>query len=542
MESFLEEHAALVRGHCLEFEGADYTIRYGGERVLRADVLNLDASVPAATLIADLTKPNDLPSAEFDCILCTFVLHEIFDLDKAVSELYRTLRPGGSMLIGVPHVSMCEPRYHELWRFTVQGLTELLEGFCGKGNVAVRAYGNSLTAAGQIRGLVAEEFTRAELEQHDPRFAVLICARVTKPQTDVAVAQPIEGASESVSPRTGATGNARERPRSSPHGVILLYHRVADAPSDPYLLCVSQRRFGEHMEVLRKLGHPMLVGDLCEGLRQRKLPARALAVTFDDGYADNLLHARPLLERHEIPATFYATAGYIGTRREFWWDEVERTLFAAGRLPASLRLELAGKTYDWPLGDSAQYSEALAERHRGWNVLDERDPTPRHRLCRLLGDFLRPLPDGERQEALAQLRAQAGTSAEARPSHRALDDAELAELASSPLFEIGGHSMSHAQLSARPEEEQRREIRESKARLESILQKPLRTFAYPYGGHVDYNAASVALVREAGFLGACSNFPGSVTETSPVFELPRVMVMDWDPDELVSRLRPFLEP
>jgi len=134
----------------------------------------------AATLVADLTKPNDLPSDRFDCILCTFVLHEIFDLEKALSELYRVLKPGAVMLITVPHVSMCEPRYHELWRFTVEGLTQLVTGTFGD-NVSIRAYGSSLTGAGQLRGLVADEFTRSELDHHDPRFAVLIGARVTKP-------------------------------------------------------------------------------------------------------------------------------------------------------------------------------------------------------------------------------------------------------------------------------------------------------------------------------------------------------------------------
>ena len=85
------------------------------------------------------------------------------------------------MLIAVPQVSMCDPGFHELWRFTAEGLAFMLAKAFGTGNVTVRAYGNSLTAAGEIRGLVAHEFSQATLEYHDPRFAIEVCARAYKP-------------------------------------------------------------------------------------------------------------------------------------------------------------------------------------------------------------------------------------------------------------------------------------------------------------------------------------------------------------------------
>lgn len=180
LEEFLHEFASDIRGHCLEFQDPAYTPRFGGSAVTGLDILHIDDSNPRATIVADLTKPNNIPSDHFDCIVCTHVLHIIFELDKVVSELHRILKPGGVLLVAVPHVSMCDPGYHELWRFTAEGLSSVLAEAFGGENVTVRAYGNSLTAAGQIRGLVVHEFTEAELHVHDSRFAVEVCARAVK--------------------------------------------------------------------------------------------------------------------------------------------------------------------------------------------------------------------------------------------------------------------------------------------------------------------------------------------------------------------------
>lgn len=183
---FLEEFRADVRGRCLEFEEPAYTRLFGGGAVSSADVIHVEHGNPAATIVADLTGPNDLRSAQFDCIICTFVLHLVYDYETLVHELRRLLRPGGALLVAVPCTSMADPGWHEMWRFTPEGLDRLLRGAFGACDVTVRAYGNSLTAAAQMRGLAAEEFTRAELEHADPRFAVVVCARAVRAGEDVA--------------------------------------------------------------------------------------------------------------------------------------------------------------------------------------------------------------------------------------------------------------------------------------------------------------------------------------------------------------------
>jgi len=180
IERFLEEFRGDIRGHCLEFQDSPYTHRFGGGAVTKLDILHIDDTQPAATIVADLTKPNEIPTSTFDCIICTQVLHVIFEVDKAVAELWRILKPGGVLLATVPHISMCDPGWHEIWRFTPEGLGAVVGRAFGRDAVTIRAYGNSLTAAGELRGLVSEEFGEGALAHHDPRFAVSVCVRAVK--------------------------------------------------------------------------------------------------------------------------------------------------------------------------------------------------------------------------------------------------------------------------------------------------------------------------------------------------------------------------
>ena len=180
-ELFLQEFAKDIRGHCLEFLTDNYTSKFGDKTyITKIDILNLETGNPDTTIRADLTKPNDIPSNQFDCIICTHVLHVIYDVDKAIAELHRILRPGGVLLLTVPHVSMCDPDWGELWRFTQEGLRAALARAFDEESITMRAYGNSLTAAGEIRGLAVHEFSSRELHHHDQRFAVEICGRAMK--------------------------------------------------------------------------------------------------------------------------------------------------------------------------------------------------------------------------------------------------------------------------------------------------------------------------------------------------------------------------
>lgn len=182
LERYLATVASDIRGRCLEFQEDSYTSRFGGARVSRLDILHKepDPRHPQATMYADLTAPNDLPGEAFDCIVCTYVLHGIFELDRFVAELYRLLADDGVLLVAVPGITVTYPQYEEYWRFTPEGLQRVLARAFGADQVQARSYGNSLTAAGELRGLRVPDFSPAELEAQDDRYPLVVCARAVK--------------------------------------------------------------------------------------------------------------------------------------------------------------------------------------------------------------------------------------------------------------------------------------------------------------------------------------------------------------------------
>jgi len=312
---------------------------------------------------------------------------------------------------------------------------------------------------------------------------------------------------------------------------------VAESPTDPQQLVVTPAHFAEHLEVLRDYGRAVSLRQLSRALREGAPLRGNPALTFDDGYADNLYHAKPLLERYDTPATVFVTSGHVGTDREFWWDELERLLLLPGTVPATLRLDLDGTAYHWQLDEASHYDEEAYRSHRRWSALEASDPGSRQRVYRSLCSLLRPLPEELRRKALAELQAWAGSTAIGRSTHRALSEDEVRRVADGGLVEVGAHTVSHPVLSALPERTQKQEITESRARLEAILGRPVESFAYPYGTRADYLPSTVDIAREAGFAYACSNFEGIVAADTDPYQLPRFVVRNWNGDEFDRHLR-----
>jgi peptidoglycan/xylan/chitin deacetylase (PgdA/CDA1 family) len=321
---------------------------------------------------------------------------------------------------------------------------------------------------------------------------------------------------------------------------ILLYHRVARLRTDPWGLAVTPRRFAEHLRVLREHTNPMGLGEMCGALGDGGLAERSVAVTFDDGYLDNLLNAKPLLERYEVPATVFVASGFVGQRREFWWDELDRLVLQPGTLPPRVRLGVDGKSYEWELGEAAEYTKDDFQAHRGWKAWTE-SQISRQRLYTELYDLLRPLDPAERRRKFAEVRAWRVDGVGRRPRHRPMSAEEIGRLEGGGLVEVGAHTVNHPLLSEVPPAVQRREIRQSKARLEEILGHGVSSFAYPYGKPADYTAETVDLVRRAGFACACSTVADVAKGSSDPFQLPRIWVRNCSGERLAAQLERWFE-
>jgi peptidoglycan/xylan/chitin deacetylase (PgdA/CDA1 family) len=257
-----------------------------------------------------------------------------------------------------------------------------------------------------------------------------------------------------------------------------------------------------------------------------------ITVTFDDGYADNLQTAKPLLERYDVPASVFVVSGYVGNEREFWWNELERLLLHPGTFPETVCLRVNGKVFEWQLAESANYSDDDYRRHRGWRP-GHPAPTPRHSLYYSLWILLGSLGEDDRRNVLDQLLAWSSADPLGRPNYRPLSVAELLTLHQGRLIEIGAHTVTHPFLSRLTEALQRDEICRCKAWLESVLGSPVTTIAYPHG---DYTMATVNVVREAGFECACSTVFGSVRGYADRFQLPRIGVRGCDGEEFAREL------
>ena len=270
--------------------------------------------------------------------------------------------------------------------------------------------------------------------------------------------------------------------------VILMYHRIAVPPWDPWGLAVPPARFREQLEFLKRHRTVVAMDELVAGLASGSLPPRATAITFDDGYADNALVAKPILEELGVPATFFLTTGFVSSGKRFWWDELAAKVLAG---PAPAELELAGMTCAWPAqqrlpGDLAAWrvGQETADPRRVaygslWSVLQRMTEAEREAalecLARLLGDQL-PLAEDELGRPMAL---------------------EMVRAAPSDLITLGAHGRSHVPLTALPPAARREELSLARSEIAEWTDRtPPCGIAYPHG---EQDAETRELAAAAGY-------------------------------------------
>jgi len=454
IDEFLSAHSSDVHGSVLEVQEDEFTRAHGGPRVTSSTVLDIDASNPRATVLADLRCAPAIGAGQFDCVVLTQTLHVIDDMAAALHECYRILKPGGVLLATLPSASrVCLEYGHDgdFWRTTPAGARSLFRSAFAPSAVTTSEYGNVLTNVAFLHGVATAEVADAEFEAADPYFPALTGVRARK----------------------GMWPSAR-----AARGVVLLYHRVEDA-SGVLDLSVPPALFDAQLAWLRQECAVVPLETLLESAPE-SLPERAVALTFDDGYVDNLAVVAPILRKHELPATFFLTTRWLDDRGEYWWDLLERVTVTD------------------------------AERAR-------------------MHDLMVHATLEERDALVAEI---AGRQSAGAPRVRPMMADEVRQLAAEPRVAVGAHSVNHLALPNQSREVVRREIEESCAALERVVGRPVSLFAYPYGA---YDRPSAAVVRASCRWGICCD-QRPLAESFDAATVPRLEVKRWEVPELAARI------
>jgi peptidoglycan/xylan/chitin deacetylase (PgdA/CDA1 family) len=288
---------------------------------------------------------------------------------------------------------------------------------------------------------------------------------------------------------------------------ILIYHRVIAEPDPLVPDQICTREFEWQMGVLGRWFRVLPLREAVTRLRNGTLPMRAACVTFDDGYADNVTAALPILRRHGLPATFFLATAFINGGR-MWNDTVIETVRRA-----------PGDTLD--------------ARPAGLDILDVATLSLRRQGIDRLLAALKYLPVEERQRRTDQLSSAVRSEL---PSDLMMTVEEVRQLHKNGM-EIGAHTVNHPILARLEPERASKEILDSKVHLESITGSSVSLFAYPNGKPgLDYCRGHADMVKQLGFEAAVSTAHGVAHAASDPFQLPRFTPWDRTPGRFLLRL------
>jgi len=264
--------------------------------------------------------------------------------------------------------------------------------------------------------------------------------------------------------------------------------------------------FEKQMQTVARFFDVLPLHAAIEKMKEGTLPARAVSITFDDGYADNYTVAWPVLHRLNLPATIFVATGFLDGGR-MWNDTV---IESVRRIPDSV-LDLQ----DLDMG-----SHKVADNEE------------RARAVASILDKLKYVEAGQRDRLTDAIAARAGTPL---PDDLMLTSNQVRELSQAGI-EIGAHTISHPILKTLDPDTASAEIIEGKKRLEDITGSPVLSFAYPNGKPgLDYDPIHAMFVEDAGFNCAVATSDGVARQSSDVFQLPRLGV--WSESSLRFGLR-----
>ena len=302
------------------------------------------------------------------------------------------------------------------------------------------------------------------------------------------------------------------RKRRSRNLQILIYHRVNDE-GDRFFPAIPIDVFAQQMEYLASYWNVLPLEDAVERVTRKDVPDNAIAITFDDGYRDNFLHAFPILKKLSLPATIFLATEVIGTGRTLWHDRVF-SAFRETRRPSLIGIPSENDRYDL-----STLASKLATQEKILRFIWSLGEDDRTRWIQCLTEKLQ-VPDRQHVSKLML------TWDEIRFMH-------------GQGISFGAHTVTHPILSKLPSHRALEELQQSKATIERELQAPVRTFAYPIGRREDYDEGTKRLVREVGYICALTTVPGTNMDNADPYELRRATPWDQDIAAFAIRLNYF---
>ena len=292
---------------------------------------------------------------------------------------------------------------------------------------------------------------------------------------------------------------------------VLVFHRVLPGPDPLYPEAMDAARFTEICQWVASMFTVLPLEAAVGQMRAGTLPERALAITFDDGYADNRHVAMPILRSFGLPATVFVTTGFVDGGC-MWNDIVIEGFRRTQRPHVDLQdlLPEAGSN-SFPLGSTLQRRIALEE-------------------------VLAAVKYFEVERRLDLVRRIAECLEVKVPTDLMLTSSEVVELRDGGL-QVGAHTVTHPILAKLSRDKMHDEMQHSKDFLERLLGERVGMFAYPNGipGH-DYDQRAVALAREVGFDAAVTTARGAASRRSDPFQIPRFTPWDRTPLRFGARM------
>lgn len=276
--------------------------------------------------------------------------------------------------------------------------------------------------------------------------------------------------------------------------IILMYHRISKLEYDPFEISITPDVFEKHIEFISKNYNVLTFDTSWENIKEK-----SIIITFDDGYVDNYINALPILEKYKVPATFFIATGNIGKVNEYWDLDFIRMI----KYRQKDKFILDGKEYEL---NKSNEEKVIREIH--FKLYSNK---------KLIRDKL-----------IKELEKELNPTIKYIPLYRNINELELKKMSESKYVTIGAHTVNHCRLFIEDYKTQCYEIKESKKRLERIINKPVKYFAYPFGKNIgenlDFSKETIEILRKYDFEKAVTVGNLSVKRKYDKYQIPRISV------------------